>query len=306
MNTPNKDSVLELINEVHEKDILGLFNNSKQLYAMQNEIKENSNISQERLHHFAYEIDSINSLGYIINRTRKRDIQEYRVIREAIPEEIKMTPEENEIYDAISETIRRYAEQIGNEHLAKFLLCMPQRMMSSCIYASLMLWKKRMDSLYYDDGDVEFEKIEISDFMDKIYNRVEQISDFQTLYDNDTKYQRLLKVLKEINQKYPNDKVVLFSSFVSTLEYLQTRLEADGIKGLVISGKVKDKDTILEKFEKDDTQKILLASEVGSEGVDLQFCRLLINYDLPWNPMRIEQRIGRLDRIGQKSDKILI
>lgn len=138
----NKDSVLELINEVHEKDILGLFNNSKQLYAMQNEIKENSNISQERLHHFAYEIDSINSLGYIINRTRKRDIQEYRVIREAIPEEIKMTPEENEIYDAISETIRRYAEQIGNEHLAKFLLCMPQRMMSSCIYASLMLWKK--------------------------------------------------------------------------------------------------------------------------------------------------------------------
>lgn len=72
--------------------------------------------------------------------------------------------------------------------------------------------------------------------MDKIYNRVEQISDFQTLYDNDTKYQRLLKVLKEINQKYPNDKVVLFSSFVSTLEYLQTRLEADGIKGLVISG----------------------------------------------------------------------
>lgn len=91
-----------------------------------------------------------------------------------------------------------------------------------------------------------------------------------------------------------------------TLEYLQTRLEADGIKGLVISGKVKDKDTILEKFEKDDTQKILLASEVGSEGVDLQFCRLLINYDLPWNPMRIEQRIGRLDRIGQKSDKILI
>ncbi len=90
------------------------------------------------------------------------------------------------------------------------------------------------------------------------------------------------------------------------MEYLQTRLEADGIKGLVISGKVKDKDTILEKFEKDDTQKILLASEVGSEGVDLQFCRLLINYDLPWNPMRIEQRIGRLDRIGQKSDKILI
>lgn len=301
----NRDNVLELIKEVHEKDILGLFNNSKQLCVIQEEIEENPNISQERLHHFAYEIDSINSLGYIINRTRKRDIQEYRVTREAIPEEIKMTLEENKIYDAISDTVRRYAEQMGNEHLAKFLLCMPQRMMSSCIYASLMLWKKRIDSLYYDDGDVEFEKIEISDFMNKIYNTVEQIKDFQTLYDNDTKYQRLLKVLREISKEYPNDKIVLFSSFVSTLEYLQTRLETDGIKGLVISGKVKDKDTILEKFEKDDTQRILLASEVGSEGVDLQFCRLLINYDLPWNPMRIEQRIGRLDRIGQKMVKYL-
>lgn len=73
----NRDNVLELIKEVHEKDILGLFNNSKQLCVIQEEIEENPNISQERLHHFAYEIDSINSLGYIINRTRKRDIQEY-------------------------------------------------------------------------------------------------------------------------------------------------------------------------------------------------------------------------------------
>lgn len=86
--------------------------------------------------------------------------------------------------------------------------------------------------------------------MNKIYNTVEQIKDFQTLYDNDTKYQRLLKVLREISKEYPNDKIVLFSSFVSTLEYLQTRLETDGIKGLVISGKVKDKDTILENLKR--------------------------------------------------------
>ncbi len=301
----DRNGVLELIDEVHKKDWMGLFENSKQLATMQNEIKKDVNISQERLHHFAYEIDSINSLGYIINRTRKRDIQENRVIREAIPEEIKMTSDENAIYDAISETIREYAEQLGNEHLAKFLLCMPQRMMSSCIYASINLWKQRLDNIYYDDAD-DAEKIDITDFMNKIYNTVTKIRDIQVLYDNDTKYQRLLKVLKAINKKYPQDKVVLFSSFISTLEYLQKRLKNDGINGLVISGKIKNKDEILEKFEKDDTQKILLASEVGSEGVDLQFCRLLINYDLPWNPMRIEQRIGRLDRIGQKHPKILI
>lgn len=302
----DRSGVLELINEVHEKDWMGLFENSKQLATMQNEIEINKNISQERLHHFAYEIDSINSLGYIINRTRKRDIQENRVTREPVAEEIKMTPDENAVYDAISETIREYAKQIGNEHIAKFLLCMPQRMMSSCIYASINLWKQKLDNIYYDDADDEIEKIEITDFMNKIYNTVSQIKNIQTLLDNDTKYKRLLDVLKKIQTDHPNDKVVLFSSFVSTLEYLQKRLEEDGVKGLVISGKVKNKDEVLEKFEKDATQKILLASEVGSEGVDLQFCRLLINYDLPWNPMRIEQRIGRLDRIGQKSPKILI
>lgn len=89
-------------------------------------------------------MDSINSLGYILNRTRKRDIQENRVQRNVVPEEIKMTSKESAIVNAISETIRRYAEQIRNEHLAKFLLCMPQRMMSSCIYSSLNLWKQRM------------------------------------------------------------------------------------------------------------------------------------------------------------------
>ena len=51
---------------------------------------------------------------------------------------------------------------------------------------------------------------------------------------------------------------------------------------------------------------ILLSSEVGSEGLDMQFCNVVINYDLPWNPMRVEQRIGRIDRIGQKFDKLHI
>ena len=51
---------------------------------------------------------------------------------------------------------------------------------------------------------------------------------------------------------------------------------------------------------------ILLSSEVGSEGIDLQFAWVLVNYDLPWNPMRVEQRIGRLDRLGQESPEVAI
>jgi hypothetical protein len=71
-------------------------------------------------------------------------------------------------------------------------------------------------------------------------------------------------------------------------------------------GVSESKQALLQRFESDPGIRILLSSEVGSEGVDLQFCRLLVNYDLPWNPMRVEQRIGRLDRLGQKAQKILI
>ena len=67
-----------------------------------------------------------------------------------------------------------------------------------------------------------------------------------------------------------------------------------------------DKHEAIRKFSHPDGADILLSSEVAAEGVDLQFSSLLINYDLPWNPMRIEQRIGRIDRIGQKAERILI
>ena len=67
-----------------------------------------------------------------------------------------------------------------------------------------------------------------------------------------------------------------------------------------------DKHGVLRHFESTEGPDILISSEVASEGVDLQFSSLLINYDLPWNPARIEQRIGRIDRIGQEAEKILI
>ena len=68
----------------------------------------------------------------------------------------------------------------------------------------------------------------------------------------------------------------------------------------------KIRERTVERFRDNPEIKILLSSEVGSEGLDFQFCNVMFNYDLPWNPMRVEQRIGRLDRYGQQSDKILI
>ena len=67
-----------------------------------------------------------------------------------------------------------------------------------------------------------------------------------------------------------------------------------------------DKQAVISEFKKDSGISVLLSSEVGSEGIDLQFCRIIVNYDLPWNPMKVEQRIGRLDRLGQKAQRISI
>src|SRR6185369_3858452 len=103
------------------------------------------------------------------------------------------------------------------------------------------------------------------------------------------------------------EKVVLFSSFRATLKYLSERLNADGMTNISLMGGGKiNKDDVLKQFKLQYGPQVLLSSEVGGEGIDLQFCRVLVNYDLPWNPMRVEQRIGRIDRLGQKAEKIII
>jgi superfamily II DNA/RNA helicase len=83
---------------------------------------------------------------------------------------------------------------------------------------------------------------------------------------------------------------------------------ADGIGVVAISGDtaVDDRPAAIARFRDDPDTRVMVSSRVGSEGLDFQFCSTMVNYDLPWNPMEVEQRIGRLDRIGQEADTIVI
>lgn len=119
---------------------------------------------------------------------------------------------------------------------------------------------------------------------------------------NDSKYKTLIDVLDN-NPK----KIIVFSFFRKTLLYLRKRLISEGYNvGLIFGGiNVLQRNEIIEDF-RNGKFEILLASEVGSTGLDMQFCDCLVNYDLPWNPMVVEQRIGRIDRIGQQSEVINI
>jgi hypothetical protein len=105
---------------------------------------------------------------------------------------------------------------------------------------------------------------------------------------------------------------MVFSTFRHTLGYLERKLSGAGLRVGLIHGGIDDRDRVAlrRRFQKNtadaDALDVLLFSEVGCEGLDYQFCDTLVNYDLPWNPMRIEQRIGRIDRNGQRSEFVRI
>src|SRR6266550_2484009 len=108
-----------------------------------------------------------------------------------------------------------------------------------------------------------------------------------------------LNVLTAILKETP-DRVVVFSDHRPTIELIEQRVEALGRKAIVYWGAhaTPERDKRIRAFHADE-RSVLIATRAGSEGRNLQFCNVLVNYDLPWNPMVVEQRIGRLHRIGQ-------
>ncbi|MGE8204494.1 DEAD/DEAH box helicase [Heyndrickxia sp. NPDC080065] len=112
-----------------------------------------------------------------------------------------------------------------------------------------------------------------------------------------SKAEKALELIKKIN-----DKVIIFTEYRATQVYLQWFLKQHGITSVPFRGGFKrgKKDWMRELFQKH--AQVLIATEAGGEGINLQFCHHMINFDLPWNPMRLEQRIGRVHRLGQQED----
>lgn len=106
--------------------------------------------------------------------------------------------------------------------------------------------------------------------------------------------------------KGTKEKMIVFTQFRETQELLSRRLQQEGVSNVKFHGQLTPgrRRNALEEF-RDDIQ-VLVATDSGSEGLNLQFCHILVNYDLPWNPMRVEQRIGRVHRIGQDSSNVVI
>lgn len=281
---------------------------SRQLQDLLNDLPTAQDLGDKRVRtQLADRLERLNLLNNVLTRTRKREVDEWRVIRQPRYEFVPMSTAEEEFYRRVTEAVRSYA--IERDIHEGFLLASPQRQVASCMAATAASWRARTgwdESLLYEDLGV-MEVPAAGGMIQHIAAQVLPYVDVAALREGDSKYERVREVLSDYFRANPDAKVVLFSYFRPTLHYLQERLAADGITGrLLMGGMQGDKQEMIAAFRDAPGERILLSSEVAAEGVDLQFCWVLINYDLPWNPMKVEQRIGRLDRLGQASPIIQI
>lgn len=307
--TSDADQIMVAIREIESSR---WFERSERVDRLIEEAEAIEDWTNDRRIDIAAKLERLNLLAHIVSRTRKREVQSDRVLRDVTVFEAEMSPVERELYQAITEGTREYALANGIEH--GFLLSTPQRMVASSPAALLRTWRDDgldADALAaaMDEIDEDEEKLaeRTSGLKQWLASRTLPQFGFGDLSRNDSKFAELSKAFKRFMTEDRDAKAIVFTTFRGTARYLVERLSAENVEaGLLMGGAEFDKEAVVSGFREDRNCRVLVCTDVAAEGVDLQFCRLVVNYDLPWNPMRIEQRIGRIDRIGQQSKRILV
>jgi hypothetical protein len=250
----------------------------------------------------------------IINRTRRRDIGDF-TIRKPETVVVAFTPAQQHLHDELLRVQAEIFSRLHGDVNVKFMMTTIRRQAASCLYGLAPfledILSRHLDELSWDEAD-NMEPVPQGDTISSIQLQIQTILESaRSLDPHDPKLEALRNIVRD-KQDLPNNKVMLFSSFRHTLHYLLKHLISDGVRVGMIHGGTPDEERIelRSRFEKQrddgDSIDLLLFSEIGCEGLDYQFCNCIVNYDLPWNPMRVEQRIGRIDRVGQKSESIAI
>ena len=260
------------------------------------------------------DIEALHTFSGIINRTRRRDIGEF-TIRRSQTVEVELTPDQERIHEMVLETQAEIFTMLQGDQNVNFMMTTIRRQLASCLYGLEPLLEdilsRHLDELSWAEVD-STESMPQEESVGRIQDQIETILDnVRTIASPDRKLEALRKIISK-RQRLPNNKLMVFSSFRHTLAYLYKHLKSDGFRvGMVHGGTPDDerielRDCFEKPKEESDSLDVMLFSEVGCEGLDYQFCDCIVNYDLPWNPMRIEQRIGRIDRRGQQSEYVTI
>jgi ATP-dependent helicase HepA len=259
-------------------------------------------------------IEELHTLARFINRTRRRDIGEF-TSRKPETVEVDFTPPQRQLHNALMDAQRSLLQQVhGNTNL-NFMMTTIRRQAASCLHALAPSLRDmllgRLDTIEGEDNDAEASDISRPDAT-KLRPMIEAVlAQAEQLPVDDAKLDALIKIVRD-KEKLPNNKILLFATFRHTLNYLHEHLKVHRVRCGMMLGATPDEERVelRRRFslprEDDHAIDVLLSSEVGCEGLDYQFCDCLVNYDLHWNPMRIEQRIGRIDRYGQKSETVAI
>lgn len=282
-------------------------------------LKRDGELSKSQLVELQESMAYLNILTPVMSRTRKREVYPDAAKREAHVVRVELTEQERQVYARLSAFCFDRYTRFRGDFAAQFALITLQRQFASSLHAALERYEgltaisNAGDEIDDDLGDAqpEYDAEQGSAWVltaDPAFRDL--ISDCrQGMGRHDTKLESLRRILRG------TEKVIVFAYFKRSLRYLEKCLSQAGIGCVRIDGDVSsspqdperdERTQRIERFRNDPAIRVLLSSEVGSEGLDFQFCHVLVNWDLPWNPMVVEQRIGRLDRLGQRSEKILI
>ena len=275
-----------------------------------------STTGREEVVRLQRDLDQMNVISSIYARTRKADVSGVAK-RKAFVIAVQLTDAEAEFYAAVFAHARAEAgERSRTGMVAGWAGMMRERQAASCIAATRMYYDKHYGTSN-DDLQVEESAVDAAPEGDgdgrhqrpssrAALARVRAAS--TSLGHTDSKLATFIRTMHEALREANGGKAIVFSFFRRTLAHLEHELKRHGFDVVVIHGDVKPEDRarIIDEFRSNPRIQIMLASEVGAEGLDFQFCDTLVNYDLPWNPMKVEQRIGRIDRYGQKRETIRI
>lgn len=285
------------------------------LYQSILEVLEKNEVSREERVQLITDIESLHSFDGMLNRTRRKDIQDF-CVRRTNTCETEFTDRQRELHDELLQFEFLALSSLHNVRSVPFMMSTIKRQAASCIFGLAPhlrdIINRRFSSIL-DDPEIDIDTIDFDgmsiDALMQLSNHVLELAD--NLPEEDPKFDQLMEII-QAKQLEENNKIILFSTFRHTLAYIRRKLQATSLRVAQIDGSVKDEQRreYHNRFklpkENENAIDILLFTEVGSEGLDYQFCNLMVNYDLPWNPMRIEQRIGRIDRRGQISDVVNI
>jgi len=225
-------------------------------------------------------------LADVMIRNKRNNVDVQFTKRKAYTSEVQLPDDEAALYEEISLFIRnKYKEE--RPTISRFQLKNLQEQMGSA-YISMV---QTLARLAEDQKLSSFDRKALR----KFYERAQTIADREG--ERNPKVRQLLAILAHFK-----DKMIVFTKYKATQQFLVGSLRKKGLKVAEFHGGLRRKEKEEQVAYFKGAANVLVSTEVGGEGRNLQFCHGMINYDLPWNPMAIEQRIGRIHRIGQKHD----